>query len=497
MTRPLHTRALFRSAAEAALATLAALSLATVDAATAGAVDVAVGTAAACAATTPPSEVRFEAPPRWVESDKLPAHCEIRGIAVNKIRFVMKLPANWQGRFLLAGCGGFCGELQPDREGYGNTINYAVRRGYAAISHDGGHQAPSWETDWARDPEALEIWAHKVLPIMVEAGTALARSVYGGPPRYKYFAGCSNGGRLGMMAAQRYPNLFDGVAAGASIFDLGGTAGLWGSWSTMHAFPSGRPLLSTDDWKALHEYVLQRCDAHDGRRDRRIDKPAECSIDFRDAAGEKGFLTNVQAEALNALYGGVRDGTDLPNSGGAPVYPALEYGAEFFGDIWLGGTAEQPGWGIRASKGYRELLAASLGETPPASPTIEVTKSLIARSKVSALTDATDTDLRPLAKAGGKLLIYQGLADPLIIPQPIETYYAAAATKIGGLARLREHARLFMVPGWGHCWERPTATGDDFDPLAALEAWVERGAAPETLKLRSRDGRSEEDIRMR
>jgi feruloyl esterase len=89
-----------------------------------------------------------------------------------------------------------------------------------------------------------------------------------------------------------------------------------------------------------------------------------------------------------------------------------------------------------------------------------------------------DPDLRPLAESDGKLLIYRGLADPLVIPQPIEDYYDAAARKMGGIETLRRHARLFMIPGWGHCWERPAPVGDEFDPLAAIEAWVERSDAP-------------------
>lgn len=472
---------------------MAAILLSTLDAAAASTASPAVRPAAeTCASVSAPEGVRLEAAPRWVTGGTLPAHCEIRGVASGKVRFVMRLPAEWHGRFLMAGCGGFCGELLPDKEGFSNAINFAVRRGYAAIAHDSGHQAPSWDTAWARDPDALDIWAHRVIPIIVSAGTALARSVYGQPPRYRYFSGCSNGGRLGLIAAQRYPQLFDGVAAGGSIFDLSGTAGLWGSWSTLQLFPDGKPALTAETWKAVHEFVLQSCDAIDGRKDGRIDAPRQCRLDFRDAVTETGDLDSEQATALNRLYGGVRD------DGGTVVYPSLEYGSEYFGDLWLGGSAEQPGWGIRASEGYRRLLAASLGETPgPSGLSIRATQALIRRSPIPALTNATDTDLRPFAESGGKLLVYHGLADPLIVPKPVEDYYEAAARRFGGLEALRNHARLFMVPGWGHCWERPSATADDFDPLAALEAWVERDEAPATLRLRSRDGKTEEHVPMR
>jgi len=449
--------------------------------------------AASCVAAAAPAGVTFEGTPKWRTADGLPPHCEVRGLAAGKIRFVMRLPAGWKERFLLAGCGGFCGELLPDKAGRGNSINESVRRGYAAISHDGGHQAASWETDWASDIEALEIWAHKVLPIMTNAGVAIAESVYGTAPRYKYFSGCSNGGRLGMMAAQRYPGLFDGIAAGASVFDLSGTAGLWGAWMTRQTLVDGKPVIAPERWALVHRKILQRCDALDGQRDERIDAPRDCKIDFAHLTTGDDPLTIAEVEALRALYGGVRD------TRGNIIYPALEFGAEFFGDIWLGGAPGRPAWGVLASQGYRQMLAASLGIADAASPgtnagaasastEVETVRSMIARSPVPAITDAVDTDLQAHARSGSKLLLYHGLADPLIIPQPLETYYAKAAEQAGGLTALREHTRLFMIPGWGHCWERPVTAGDDFDPLAAVEGWVERGEAPNSLPLRLRDG---------
>lgn len=445
-----------------------------------------------CTATTAPEGVIFGGAPRWITGSNLPPHCEIRGVAAEKIRFVIRLPGKWQGRFLLAGCGGFCGELQPDKEGLSNSINTSVRRGYAAITHDGGHQAPSWETGWAADPEALEIWAHKVLPLMTQTGVAIAKSVYGIAPRYKYFAGCSNGGRLGMMAAQRYPGLFDGIAAGASIFDLSGAAGLWGAWMTQQTWPKGKPVIAPERWAVVHRKILQRCDVLDGRNDGRIDKPRACTVDFSTFTNGDEPLTAAEVSALTSLYGGTRDAR------GAVIYPALELGSEFFGDIWLGGSESHAAWGTLASRGYQQMLARSLGRSPSDTPMdVDTVREMIARSPVPAITDAVDTDLAAHARSGSKLLLYQGLADPLIIPEPIENYYATAAERAGGLASLREHTRLFMIPGWGHCWERPAAAGDDFDPLAALEVWVERGQAPDFLPLRSRDGHHIEQIPMR
>jgi feruloyl esterase len=237
---------------------------------------------------------------------------------------------------------------------------------------------------------------------------------------------------------------------------------------------------------------LQRCDALDGKQDGRIDAPRECKVDFGALAKTPDGLTTEQAATVQSLYGGVQDAS------GRIVFPALEPGSEFFAEVWLASSVDRTGWGILASDGYRRLLSASVDEpaTGIGAP-IATMQSLIARSKVPALTDAKNPDLRPFARSDGKLLIYHGLADPLVIPKPMEDYYDRAAQKSGGKEALRRTARMFMVPGWGHCWERPSLTADDFDPLAALESWVERGAAPSFLELRSRDGKSTEQLPMR
>ena len=438
-----------------------------------------------CSALVAPAGTTFDAPPHWMESESLPRHCRVRGTIDGRVGFEMRLPARWNGRFLMAGCGGFCGELMPDKPGHANSINEALKRGYAAISHDSGHRAASWETDWAEDREALELWAHKVLPVVAGTGTQLVQSMYGKAPLYRYFSGCSNGGRLGLIAAQRYPDLFDGIAAGGSIFDLSGTAGLWGNWLITTNQPGTASLVPQPRAPLISRLVTERCDRLDGVEDGIVADPLACRLDFRDAvctadaATRDQCLSAQEADVLNRLYGGVRNGR------GAVVYPSLAFGSEHYADVWLFGTQERPAWGVLASAGYRRLLAASLSEpdAPAGLPTDEM-QAWIGRSSVPELTDAKDPDLSGLRRAGGKLLIYQGWADPLIIPQPIMDYYRRAADVAGGLERLRDSVRLFMVPGWGHCWERPANAPDQFDPLQELEQWVERGRAPDYIIAR-------------
>lgn len=441
-----------------------------------------------CATLAAPDGVVYKTAPEWVETDVLPKYCRVSGTIDQRVNFEMRLPEKWSGRFMMAGCGGFCGALLPDKPGHSNAINEALKRGYAAISHDSGHQAKSWETHWATDPEALELWAHKVLPVVAGAGTELATSLYGKEPRYKYFSGCSNGGRLGLQAAQRYPGLFDGIAAGSSIFELSGIAGLWGNWLIANSQAGLNSRFPHAKLPFLEQMVMKQCDAVDGLSDGIIDDPRACQLDFTAATcpvssmQQEDCLTEQEAGLLNTLYGGVRNGA------AEVIYPAVVFGSEHYADKWLFGADGQPAWGILASAGYRQMLAAdlSIDDIPAGLPTDQMV-DWISRSSIPALTDAKNTDLSGLRKEDTKLLIYQGWSDPLIIPEPITHYYQQAAKEAGGLEQLAQNARLFMVPGWGHCWEKPASAPDDFDPLLELEQWVEAGRAPEFMVARQRD----------
>ena len=446
------------------------------------------GLADSCATLPVPANVKFAETPAWVESPALPTYCRVTGTIAGRTRFEMRLPRQWSGRFMMAGCGGFCGALIPDKPGHSNAINEALKRGYAAISHDGGHAAKSWETHWASDPEALELWAHKILPVVAGTGTELATSLYGREPSYRYFSGCSNGGRLGLQAAQRYPELFDGIAAGGSIFELSGIAGLWGNWlihNNQNGLDSRIPQARVP---LIQQVVMNTCDALDGQADGIITDPRACRVDFTTATCDAGApagdncLSEPEAQLLNTLYGGVKNGQ------GEVIYPAVAFGSEHYVTRWLFGADGKPAWGVLASAGYRQMLAMDLSEkdVPAGLPTDQML-DWISRSAVPALTDATDSDLSGLREAGNKLLIYQGWSDPLIIPEPITHYYDKAADAAGGLEQLQENARLFMVPGWGHCWEIPADAPDRFDPLLELEQWVEGGRAPEYMLARQID----------
>jgi len=414
------------------------------------------------------------------QRDDLPAFCEVEGTIVKRLRFVLRMPSGgWSGKFVVAGCGGFCGSLAPDKPGYSNSINEALRLGYAAIQTDGGHEAQSWDTDWAiGDKEALDLYAGHWMPLAVEAGRSLTRSYYGREPRRTYFSGCSNGGRLGMYAAQRYPHLFDGIAAGGGIFDLTGNSGIHGLWllqSTRDA--EGHAVIDRDKLPLLARHVMTQCDQLDGVADGVVSRPAGCAprLDALrcDGAGENGCFTGAEITAIRRLYQGA-------TVNGEQLFPGIPPGSESLWSTWIVGTDDQPAWGERAAEGYLRL-AYGVPSSEAFHPHDYVLADEVDRlRRLAPVLDATDPDLRALANAGGKLFYYHGLADPLILEGRVRQYYRDAAALMGETA-LADTARFFMVPGQGHCWEKPGQVADDFNPLVVIDRWVESGRAPNEI----------------
>ena len=244
-------------------------------------VEIITATNESCADVIVPKDVVLTSPPVWKNLPDLPKFCQIRGQIEGNTLFELRLPKQWNGRFLMAGCGGCCGSLLPDKKGHSNSINEALKNGFAAISHNGGHQGASSKTQWAfNNPELLTLFAHKILPQVTKIGVAITESLYHKAPHHRYFSGCSNGGRLGMMAAQRYPYLFDGIAAGSSIFDLSGNAGLWGNWLVEQTQPKDKPLFDRNKTAFLEKIVLKQCDPLDGEQDGVIADPQACKVDL-------------------------------------------------------------------------------------------------------------------------------------------------------------------------------------------------------------------------
>ena len=412
--------------------------------------------------------------------------CQLEGEIAGRVGFVMRLPAaNWNGKFAVTGCGGFCGSLIPDKPGYSNSMNESLKLGYAVIQTDSGHRAQSWETDWALgDERALELYAGAWMPLSVATGTSLVENYYASAPRRTYFSGCSNGGRLGLFAAQRYPDLFDGIAAGGGIFDLSGNAGVHGLWLLQSTRDrDGHAVIDPAKIPVLARQVMAQCDQLDGVADGVVSRPELCTprLDGLQCAGadKVDCFTAGELAAVRRLYQGA-------TVNGVRLYPGLAPGSESLWPLWITGTDEKYQWGELAAEGYLRMTYAVPSSQAFNPHDYQLGKELEHLLRLAPVVNATNPDLAAFASTGGKLFYYQGLADPLILPGRAEQYYAEAAALQGG-DQLATFARFFMVPGQGHCWEKPGQVADDFNPLEVIDRWVESGQAPDQVLALQRD----------
>ncbi len=418
------------------------------------------------------------------EQQSLPSYCKIRGKIAHRIGFEARFPIKtWNSRLFMAGCGGFCGSYQPDKETYSNSINPALRRGYATLITDGGHEGENYDTSWAMDDdEALEIFAHKMLPMGVAALEELSRVFYGSEVQKRIFSGCSNGGRLGLIAAQRYPDLFDGILVGGPILDMAGNAGHHGAWLIQqNRDDKGDRVITRQAVEILEQEVIKQCDVLDGQLDGVISDPRVCKPDLSILSCTRKIdghcLKEKEIATIYALYQGVHD------SNGTRLFFGILPGGEHNWPLWITGNDEMPGWGHMAGDGYLKLAAHKLQRPQLAALSYNFSSDAetLNTSYLPELLDATNPDLSAFEKSGGKMIVWHGWADSLIMPERSVRYYESVVRKSGSFKKTQNFMRLFMVPGHGHCWALPGKGPDQFDPLLALDNWLEKGKAPDQL----------------
>jgi len=298
-----------------------------------------------------------------------------------------------------------------------------------------------------------------------------------------------------MMAAQRFPAEFDGIVAGAPAFRLtrAAIAQIWDTQAFLRAAPrdaEGRPVLaaafSEGDLRLVAESVLRACDAADGLADGSVDAIAACRFEPASlrCAGEKAgaCLAPAQVEALARAFGGARDGQ------GRALYSGWNWDAGIAAPGWRAwklGTSQTAVPNARNTT----LGPPALGYyflTPP-EPELDPLRFDFGRDpprtvQTEAINDPTSTMLSTFVARGGRMLVYHGNSDPVFSTQDLVAWWQELARDNGGAAALAGWARLFLVPGMTHCGGGPAL--DDFDPLAAIEAWVERGEAPDRLAAR-------------
>jgi feruloyl esterase len=408
-------------------------------------------------------------------SEDAPAYCEVAGtlhpVEGSDIGVVYRLPEEWNGKVYGIGGGGWIGNVSLQ------AASDALGRGYATMQTDGGHPIGDvWDNSWAADEEKAKDFSYRAIHEMTAAGKEVAAAYYGRPHSHAYYVGCSTGGRMGLMEAQRYPADYDAIVAGAPVYTLQTqTSSVLRTnvFSRSGGFGEG-------DLKLVESAALAACDADDGLEDGLIADPRQCAWDPAtiQCSGAKtaSCLSAPQVTALQTLYAGVRapDGewAMLPMSRGG------ESSWSFFVATDAKGVDPTKGGGLIGLGPVifpgREVDWANF------SPAADVPH--VRASAFAALYEADDPDLSDFFGRGGKLLMWHGESDPGPSPVGSNDYARAVIAQNPEAAGQFRH---FLAPGVGHCGG---GAGADVLPLLdTIEAWDASGEAPDRIVATKRD----------
>ena len=384
------------------------------------------------------------------------------------IRIEVWIPdgAAWNGRYLQLGNGGFAGQI-PSR-----SLQAAASAGYAAAGTDDGHEATGTDASWAvGHPEKVVDFGWRALKETTDAAKALIRAYQGGPARYAYFTGCSDGGREGLIEAQRFPDDFDGIVAGAPAYDFSGLFTLAAYDEQALAKPGA--YLTPASLQALQAGALAACAGGAPY----IADQAGCRFDPAEVACPPGqvradCLAPAQVGAARTIQAGVRaPGFTYPGNA-----PGAQAGPEGW-EGWITGTSAEH----ISSALIFQFATAFWAEMVFGDPRVDIrqldlAKAPAAAAAVSKIVDATDPDLSRFRAHGGKLIQWHGWNDPAIPAAGSIVYYENVRRRMGDVD---DFYRLYLTPGVLHCRGGP---GPSVAPwLDALQAWVEQGQAPGPL----------------
>ena len=400
----------------------------------------------------------------------LPAFCRVAATlkpsADSDIKVEVWMPAaGWNGKLQAVGNGGWTGSI-----GYG-PLATALRRGYATASTNTGHEGGSGQFALGH-PEKLVDFGWRAVHEMTVTAKSVIAAFYGNAPRLSYWVGCSSGGKQGLKEAQKFPEDYDGILAGApaNFWTHLVTGSLWVAQATLKDPASFIP---REKYAVIHNAAVAACDATDGVRDGVIEDPARCRFDPKVLQCKNGdrpdCLTAPQAEAAKRIYG---PATNLRT--GQAIFPGMAVGSENGWAALAGG----PDPLSIASDHFKYVVFKDPNwdfKTLDFDKGVELADSIDKDFQLNA----TDPNLKTFVARRGKLLMYHGWNDQLIAPQNSINYYKSVVSALGGESKAMASVRLFMAPGMMHC-----GGGDgpnSFDMLTALEQWVEQGKAPERV----------------
>jgi feruloyl esterase len=429
-----------------------------------------------------------------------PEYCNVQGTIAPQTQFAIYLPTQtWTGRYLQTGCGGFCGSVRvgvsPSSSAW-PAADSGLGGDFVEASDNEGHSGLSGL--WALDDQKLRLeYGYESEQSLYEVAHAIIKTFYGQLPTYNYYDGGSDGGREAMEMAERYPDDFNGISAGAPEIIAGPLNTEHHIWSyRVNIDANGNAILTTADMPVLHAAVMSACAGDDGVNDGIITDPQDCQsklpqilASVQCAPGQSqgspsspSCLTSQQVDVARLLYRGPADpqgtllypgglplGSELgwgqfaipaASSDGSPVpatsSPALIFGSEYSEDMYtpnqVGPTPDQ--WQFSDSQFY--------GMFPEAN-----------------IQDAMSTDLSAFRAHGGKLIMWHGFADHGIPPTGTIDYYDALVKRDGGLQSTEQFARLFMFPTVYHV--SGGYANSQFAVVPSLVQWVEQGVAPSSI----------------
>ena len=435
----------------------------------------------------------FQATPDARAITDLPPFCRVAATLTptsdSNIRVEVWMPEDWNGKFLGTGNGGLAGSIQYA------PLAAGLKRGYAVANTDMG-TSPSIDV-MVGVPEKWVDYGHRSTHLMTTLGKQLVNAFYEQAPRYSYFHGCSTGGGQGFHEAQRYPEDYNGIIAGApgNYRTAVHTSILWNYTSTR-----GAQSLSSTKLALLKKAAVAACDGDDGVVDGIISRPDLCTFtpETLQCTGEENddCLTSAQVEGATKVYAGITNAVT-----GERYHDGLPPGSE------------QGGWnfGVIAptvpNVPFAQLFQTVFGTAWTYDQFDFADDLQTMDNTLGPMVNAIDPDLRQFRDAGGKIIHFQGMADgvqPYTMSQKIWDRVEAIMP-----GQSSQFARLFNAPGMAHCsggdgpnvfgneLDNPFAGDPNRDLLTALEAWVETDVAPDNLiATKFVDNRVTNDVEM-
>jgi len=409
----------------------------------------------------------------------VPSFCRVRATlrpsADSDIKIEVWLPEQWNTKLLAVGNGGWSGAIPQ------SAMVPGVHRGYAVTGTDTGHAGSALDGSFAyKHPEKLIDFGWRAVHEMTITAKALIDAYYTPALTRSYWHGCSSGGKQGLKEAQKFPSDYDGIIAGAPAIPWTrlSAASLAAGLATL---PVDSPrYLSREKLEFVNKAVVAACDKHDGVEDGLLEDPRACTFDIGALQCRPNqsmeCLSSEQIDAVQKIYKPVRNSRTNEY-----LFAGFAKGSEFAWSMLVGGPKP-----LSISNDHYRFVVF---HNPDWNfETLDFDKDIARADEIDAKgaqLNAADPNLDAFRRHGGKVLMYHGWADGLIPAQNSIDYFEAVWTRddpqksAAKLTRLQQDVRLFMVPGMGHCSGGPGP--DQFDAITALEQWVERGIAPDSL----------------